>query len=1168
MAVRSRRIGVCIRHSASRHWHVTLAAGLLLAAGILGVGPALALPLLQLPACYDFNDSSEGLFTYEYSGLPGYQCAGIPIAPGTLTDSDVLAFTFTVTEGSVPNQYGSGSRIGLTTSATYGDFLGVSLVYTSSICYRVALVANSTSGALFVAQPGTTYRAEITCAAGTASLALIDQASGLVVHTDAISYTPFYFDIFQCGLDYPGQAICGPTHFWWDETSSTISFCVDRDMGPYLRGWVDDVHTPGCVPVPEVPFVCHGFNLFDEGLFTYEYSVLPDYQCAGIPVAPGTMAEGDVLDFTFAVTACDVPNEWGTGSRMGLTTADTYGDFVGISLVYDDNTCLRIYLHANGVSGAAYLATAGLSYRANITYADGQATLKLVDLAADEVVFMDELPYSPAYFDIMQIGIDYPGQAHCGPTHFWWDEGLGHAQFCVDRDTGPYLEGWFDNLHTPGCDAVPPQPPVCYDFNESDDGLFTYEYPVLPGYVCGGIPIEPGLMTDGDVLDFTFAVTDCDVPNEWGTGSRMGLATAQEYDQFLGIGLVYDDNFCYRAAFSANGNNATPFPLTPGVTYRAHIGYSGGTATLTLIDAAAAQVVHVATLPYTPAPFDMMQLGLDYPGQAHCGPTHFWWNQPTGRAEFCVDRDTGPYLTGWVDDIHTPGCDAVPAQPPVCYDFTGFDQGLFAYEYDDLPGYQCGAFPVEPGVMSAGDVLDFVFAISDCDVPNEWGTGSRMGITTTQDYGHFLGVGLVYDNNTCYQVSFSANGVSGSLYQATPGTTYRAHIDYNGAIATLRLVDVNAEQVVWIQSLPYEPYAFDIMQVGLDYPGQDYCGPTHFWWSAAYERAEFCVDRNTGPHMTGWLDSVHTPRCSSVACYDFNVSDEGLFEYEYAELPSYSCAAIPVQSHAMENGDVLVFNFAVTEGAVPNEWGTGSRVGLTTTSNYSDFLGISLVYDDNICYRVFLVANGLSGGGYVASAGHSYSAVVHYRDGFATLHLTDMDSGQEVHTEQLQYEPTYFDIMQLGLDYPGQGQAHCGATHFGWDQAEGRARFCVDRDTGPYLEGWVDNIHVPGCWPPPSGVIDAQPATTSLSLDAAPNPLTSGTALRFSMPAKQSGDLRVFDLTGRLVRTLLDGEIGSGPQVINWDGRDDAGRTIRNGIYYARLRTGSKVASRQLILMR
>ena len=63
--------------------------------------------------------------------------------------------------------------------------------------------------------------------------------------------------------------------------------------------------------------------------------------------------------------------------------------------------------------------------------------------------------------------------------------------------------------------------------------------------------------------------------------------------------------------------------------------------------------------------------------------------------------------------------------------------------------------------------------------------------------------------------------------------------------------------------------------------------------------------------------------------------------------------------------------------------------------------------------------------------------------------------------------------------------------------------------------------------------------------------------------------LRVYDLSGRLVRTLLDGAPhGRGRHEAVWDGRDGAGRSLAAASYVARLEAGGRGAALRMTLVK
>lgn len=85
---------------------------------------------------------------------------------------------------------------------------------------------------------------------------------------------------------------------------------------------------------------------------------------------------------------------------------------------------------------------------------------------------------------------------------------------------------------------------------------------------------------------------------------------------------------------------------------------------------------------------------------------------------------------------------------------------------------------------------------------------------------------------------------------------------------------------------------------------------------------------------------------------------------------------------------------------------------------------------------------------------------------------------------------------------------------------------------------------------------------------AVPNPFNPQTNVRFSLPAAQSVNLSVYDVQGRLVRTLVDGVRQAGLNDVLWDGRDRSGRDVASGTYFARLRTSGSPEVKSMVLVR
>ena len=85
---------------------------------------------------------------------------------------------------------------------------------------------------------------------------------------------------------------------------------------------------------------------------------------------------------------------------------------------------------------------------------------------------------------------------------------------------------------------------------------------------------------------------------------------------------------------------------------------------------------------------------------------------------------------------------------------------------------------------------------------------------------------------------------------------------------------------------------------------------------------------------------------------------------------------------------------------------------------------------------------------------------------------------------------------------------------------------------------------------------------------AFPNPAAGRTQFAFTMPAPGHARLALYDLSGRLVRTLAEGSMGSGRQVAAWDGLDAQGKAAGMGLYFARLEAAGHVVTRRVSVMR
>jgi hypothetical protein len=86
--------------------------------------------------------------------------------------------------------------------------------------------------------------------------------------------------------------------------------------------------------------------------------------------------------------------------------------------------------------------------------------------------------------------------------------------------------------------------------------------------------------------------------------------------------------------------------------------------------------------------------------------------------------------------------------------------------------------------------------------------------------------------------------------------------------------------------------------------------------------------------------------------------------------------------------------------------------------------------------------------------------------------------------------------------------------------------------------------------------------------EVAPSPFTRETRITYSLAHSGKVRLVVYDVSGRKVRTLVDGEESPGAYRITWDGRDDMGKLAPSEVYFIRLESGVQSAIRKTEIVR
>jgi len=83
-----------------------------------------------------------------------------------------------------------------------------------------------------------------------------------------------------------------------------------------------------------------------------------------------------------------------------------------------------------------------------------------------------------------------------------------------------------------------------------------------------------------------------------------------------------------------------------------------------------------------------------------------------------------------------------------------------------------------------------------------------------------------------------------------------------------------------------------------------------------------------------------------------------------------------------------------------------------------------------------------------------------------------------------------------------------------------------------------------------------------------PNPFNSQTAIRYSIPRECNVSLSIYDITGKLVKTLMNETMNPGVYTISWNGNDNDGRKVGQGVYFYILKTTDEEMQKKMLMLR
>jgi len=83
-----------------------------------------------------------------------------------------------------------------------------------------------------------------------------------------------------------------------------------------------------------------------------------------------------------------------------------------------------------------------------------------------------------------------------------------------------------------------------------------------------------------------------------------------------------------------------------------------------------------------------------------------------------------------------------------------------------------------------------------------------------------------------------------------------------------------------------------------------------------------------------------------------------------------------------------------------------------------------------------------------------------------------------------------------------------------------------------------------------------------------PNPFNPSTTIRFSVPHESKVSMVVYDMTGAVVKTILNENLSAGNKEVTWDGTNSNGAKVSTGMYIYRLEAGSFSSTKKMLMLK
>ncbi|MDZ7725762.1 MAG: cohesin domain-containing protein [candidate division KSB1 bacterium] len=194
-----------------------------------------------------------------------------------------------------------------------------------------------------------------------------------------------------------------------------------------------------------------------------------------------------------------------------------------------------------------------------------------------------------------------------------------------------------------------------------------------------------------------------------------------------------------------------------------------------------------------------------------------------------------------------------------------------------------------------------------------------------------------------------------------------------------------------------------------------------------------------------------------------------------------------------------------------------------------------------------------------------YSAPV----GLQELQVAEMAvftlTAEDPEGDSLYYFISWGDSSVTGWQGPYAGAVEKRFGH-SWSEPGDYAVVARARDMYEHVSEWSDTLWVNVTYA--SDVNENGHSITQFSLlQNYPNPFNPSTRISYEVPQDAHIRIKVFDVRGACIRTLVDREKTTGRYTLTWNGRDERGNRVPSGVYIYRLVTPEQTLARKMVLV-